>query len=282
MRLVNIKIVKKIKIFILLLLLPTTIGLRAQDFSPETYWQDVNFDDTTLVSSKLMSDKITDFLYQYACCDEETFDSLSIAATGIILGKAKANMRMYEYVIGFLLNGYSTMGKSQVVDYLLSYPMLFEGEISMEQGSRLDSITEPYQKVKVGAKALDVEGVTVEGTPYHLYASDAEHILVVFWSTDCEYCHEFLRDIRKNLNLKSDYELVTFALADTQEEVVRALKKLRVQGYHFYDALRWESKPFLDYHITSTPTVFLLDKEKNIVCKPYDWYELKLYIEKNK
>lgn len=275
----NVKIVKRIKIFIVLLLLPMSFGLRAQDFSPETYWQDVDFNDTTLMASKLLSDKMTDFLYQYACCDEKFFDSLSIAGTGFILGKAKSNMRMYEYVIGFLLNGYSTMGKSQVVDYLLSYPMLLEGEISMEEGLRLDSITEPYQKVKVGAKAPDVVGITVDGKPYHLYESDADNILVVFWSTDCEYCHEFLKDIRKSLNLKSEYELVTFALADNQEEVSLTLKKLRVQGYHFYDAMRWESKPFLDYHVTSTPTVFLLDKEKNIVCKPYDWYELKLYID---
>jgi len=105
---------------------------------------------------------------------------------------------------------------------------------------------------------------------------------VVFWSTDCEYCHDFLKDIRKHLDLKSDYELVTFALADSQEEVAEEVKDLRLHGYHFYDPMRWESKPFLDYHITSTPTVFLLDNGKNIVCKPYDWLELKLYIKENK
>ena len=74
---------------------------------------------------------------------------------------------------------------------------------------------------------------------------------------------------------------VVVALADSQEEVTQSMKKMRLQGFHFYDPLRWESKSFLDYHITSTPTVFLLDKEKNIVCKPYDWFELKLYINKN-
>ena len=257
-------------------------GLRAQDLSPETYWQDVNFDDTTLIASKQLSDKMVDFLYQYACCDEESFDSLSISGVGMILGKAKANMRVYEYALGFLLNGYTTMGKSQVVDYLLTYPMLFEGEISMEEGLRLDSITEPYQKVKVGAKASDFSGVTINEKPYHLFESTAKNILLVFWSTDCEYCHDFLTDIRKHLDLKSDYELVTFALADSQEEVAEAVKGMRLRGYHFYDPQRWESRPFLDYHITSTPTVFLLDEEKNIVCKPYDWLELKLYIKENK
>ena len=80
------------------------------------------------------------------------------------------------------------------------------------------------------------------------------------------------------MDLKSDFELVTFALAESQAEVSQAIKKMRLSGYHFYDSLRWENKAFLDYHITSTPTVFLLDSKKNIVCKPYDWDELKRYI----
>jgi len=267
------------KILLIISVLFSFASIRGQEL--DIYWQDVDFNDTTLIGSKQLSDKMVDFLYQYSCCDESSFDSLSIKGTEIILGKAKTNMRMYEFVLEYLLNGYSNMGKSQVVDYLLTYPQLFEGEISMEEGLRLDSITEPYQLVKVGAQAPDFTGFTIDGKTYRLYDSKANNIIVVFWSTDCEYCHDFLLQIRKHLNLKSDYELVTFALADSREEVTQAVKKMRLQGYHFYDPLRWESRPFLDYHITSTPTVFLLDKEKNIVCKPYDWLELKLYIENN-
>ena len=232
--------------------------------------------------SLLNDSTMIDFLYRYTCCDEERFDSLSISGAGMLLEKAKADMGTYEYVLGFLLNGYSNMGKSQVVDYLLTYPKLFEGEISVEEGLRLDSIAEPYQKVKVGAMAPDFEAVAIDGVPYRLYESKAEKVLLVFWSTDCEYCHDFLMDIRRHLNLNSEYELVTFALADSQEEVKEATRKMRLHGHHFYDPLRWESRPFLDYHITSTPTVFLLDSEKRIVCKPYDWHELKLYINKEK
>ena len=282
---------KQIRIVILSLLFGlSAIDLKAQviitdehqDFTPEAYWQDVDFNDTALIASPKFDEMMVDFLYRFTCSNQEGFDTLSYFGVSFLLEQAKVNMRVYEYVLEFLLNGYSNMGKSQIVDYLLTYPMLFEGEISMEEGSRLDSITEPYQKLKVGAKAPDFSVVTIDGKSYHLYESTAKNVLVVFWSKDCEYCHEFLTEIRKNLNLRSDYELVTFALADSQKEVAEAVKKLRLRGHHFFDPLRWESKPFLDYHVTSTPTVFLLDEEKNIVCKPYDWHELKLYISRNK
>ena len=270
---------KIIHITVLFVLLLSGFPMKAQIVSG--YWDDVDFNDTTLVSSKAFSDRMISYFFSFTDGDEQRFDSLSIAGLGVLLDKAKVNMSVYEYVLEFALNGYSSMGRDAVTDYLLNYPQLAEGEITMEEGLRLDSITEPYQKVRVGAKAPDFKGVTVDGKTYGLYDSNAPHTIVFFWSTDCEYCHDFLVQIRKHLDLKSDFELVTFALADDEEEVKKAVKKMRLQGYHFYDDLRWDSEAFLDYHITSTPTVFVLDENKTIVCKPYDWQELKHWLKSN-
>ena len=272
---------KIIHISILLVFVLSAFSLKAQNETLQQYWEDVDFSDTTLISSKTMSDKLINFFFSFTDGEEQRFDSLSVAGLGVVLDKAKVNMRMYEYILEFALNGYSAMGRDRVTNYLLNYPQLAEGEITMEEGLRLDSITEPYQKVRVGAKAPDYFGITIDEKIYAIFASRAKYILVVFWSTDCEYCHDFLVQIRKNLDLKSDFELVTFALADDEEEVKKAVKKMRLPGYHFYDELRWDSEAFLDYHITSTPTVFVLDENKTIVCKPYDWQELKYWLKSN-
>ena len=260
----------------------SAFSAQAQSKAMADYWKDTDFSDTTLISSKSFSDQLIVFFYSFTDGDEQHFDSLSIAGLEFVLNKAKVNMRMYEFILDFALNGYAAMGRDQVTDYLLNYPQLAEGEITMEEGLRLDSITEPYQKVKVGAKVPDFSGVAIDGRLYHLYDSKAERIIVVFWSTDCEYCHDFLVQIRKHLDLKSDFELVTFALAEDKNEVTKTVKKMRLPGYHFYDDLRWEGKAFLDFHVTSTPTVFLVDAEKTIVCKPYDWDELNDWLRKNK
>ena len=264
-------IIKIIHIVSLALCLCFPFGLKAQTED----WNDVDFTDTTLINSADFNSRMVGYLFNNATDgDMQRFDSISKECIGQILSKAKVNMRVYEHVLEFMLNGYTNMGRTQVIDYLLNYPMLLEGEVSVNEGLRLDSITELYQLVKVGAKAPDYSGITIDGKTYDLNHSQATKTIVFFWSTDCEYCHEFLTQIRKHLDLKTDFELVTFALADNKEEVAKTVKKMRLPGYHFYDALRWDSKAFLDYHITSTPTVFVLDENKTIVCKPYDWYEL--------
>ena len=274
---------KKLVISIIFLsCLFSTFFANAQTEKMAEYWDDVDFSDTALVSSQAFRDRLIGYLYQFTNADEKSFDSLTINGLDLVLKKAKANMRVYEFVLELALNGYTGMGRSMVTDYLLNYPQLAEGEITMEEGLRLDSITEPYQKVRVGAKAPDYSDVTMDGKPYRLYDSEAKNIIVVFWSTDCEYCHDFLNQIRKKLDLKSDFELVTFALADNEQEAKSALKKMRLPGYHFYDDSRWEGKAFMVYHVTSTPTVFVLDENNMIVCKPYDWEELKEWLKSNK
>ena len=273
---------KIIHIVSLLVFVLSAFTVQAQSEAMVDYWKDTDFSDTSLISSKTFSDQLIGFFYSFTDGDEQHFDSLSIAGLGFVLDKAKVNMRMYEFILDFALNGYAAMGRDRVTDYLLNYPKLAEGEITMEEGLRLDSITEPYQKVKVGAKVPDFSGVAIDGKPYCLYESKAERIIVVFWSTDCEFCHDFLVQIRKHLDLKSEFELVTFALAEDKNDVTKTVKKMRLPGYHFYDDLRWEGKTFLDFHVTSTPTVFLVDAEKTIVCKPYDWDELNDWLRKNK
>lgn len=273
---------KIIHIVSLLLFVLLACSANAQNEQTVGYWDDVDFNDTTLIGTNRLSDKLIRYFYSFTDGDEQRFDSLSIAGAKVLLGKAKVNMLMYEYILEFALNGYSNMGRTQVVDCLLNYPMLSEGEIPIEEGYRLDSISEPYQRVRVGAKAPDYSGVTIDGKQYGIYDSKAERIVVVFWSTDCEYCHDFLNEIRRNLDLKSRFELVTFALADGEQEVKRNVKKMRLPGYHFYDELRWDSKAFLDYHVASTPTVFVLDADRTILCKPYDWYELKQWLKNDK
>lgn len=129
-----------------------------------------------------------------------------------------------------------------------------------------------------GDKAPDFEGVTVDGKPYHLYESQAENIIVCFWSVDCDHCHEFLKSLRRHVDLKHDYELVTFALADTPRQARRKARCLRLHGYHFFDPDGWNSQPFMDYDVNITPTAVLIDKDKNIIGEAYDWDEFELLL----
>lgn len=246
------------------------------------FFNEVDFNDTTLIPTNVLTTKMVDYLTLFQGLPKlgGNVEMGFIMALGNILEKAKVNMRMYEFVLEYMLEGFTAMGQNQVTNYLLNYPRLEEGEVNQAEGHRLDSIAAPYQKVRVGAKAPQISGTTIDGKAYDLYASKAKFVIVFFWATDCDYCHDFLVSIRKNLDLKNDFDMVTFAIADDKTDVKKSLKKLRLPGYHFYDDQRWNGKAFQDYHVTSTPTAFVLDEHRNIVLKPYDWRELEAWLKK--
>lgn len=131
-----------------------------------------------------------------------------------------------------------------------------------------------------GDKAPDFKGVTVDGKSYHLYDSQAEKVIVCFWSVDCDHCHDFLKALRRHVDLKHDFELVTFALADDAKQVRRKARCLRIHGYHFFDPAGWDSEPFLDYDVNMTPTAVLIDKDKNIIGEAFEWEEFEELIIK--
>ena len=242
----------------------------------DVFFQDYDFNDTALIHSDAFSQKMAEYVFQFH--ENHGFgnqETACIVGLSPLFEKAKCNMRMYEFVLDFMLNGFENLGLATVTDYLLNFPALNENEISAEQGERLERIAEPYQKVKEGAFAPDIEGINSEGVPYHLYDSQAKYVLVVFWATGCEHCHDFLKQVRKRLDFNNKYELVTFAIAEDEADWRESLKEMHLAGQHFFDEQRWSGKAFEDYHVTQAPTAFLIDADKIIVAKAYDWKELK-------
>lgn len=251
----------------------------------EHYLDEVDFNELSLIPTNVLTTKLLDYLSVTQGLQGITDPELAfVVGLDRIFEKAKVNLSMYGFVLEYMLQGFSALGMSKVTDYLLNYPQLAEGEITQEEALALESRIQKYQKVKVGAKAPDIDGTTVDGKTYHLYDSEARQVVVFFWAVDCEYCHDFLVNLRKKLDLEKEFELVTVALADSREEVVEELEslKLKDKGFHLFDEARWDGKAFLDYHVTSTPTVFLLDQDKTIVCKPYDWNEIRIFLKNNK
>lgn len=247
----------------------------------DVFFQGFDFADTALVRSEAFAQRLADYIYQYYSEDDVKETDYIIGLSPLFV-KAKACMPVYEFVLGFMLNGFENLGLEQVTTYLLNFPSLFENEVDYEQGKRLEAIAEPFQKVKVGMKAPDFSGVTSTGVPYCLYESDAPRTVVVFWATGCEHCHAFLKRLQRKTRRCRDLEWVTMAIAENEAEWREDLERMDLPGSHFFDAQRWTGQAFADYHVTEVPMAFVLDAEKTIVCKTSDWEELKFWIKYNK
>jgi peroxiredoxin len=116
---------------------------------------------------------------------------------------------------------------------------------------------EKYRKLKVGSKAPDIQlSNTQKLSDYQ------QPMLLVFGKSDCSQCQKEAMELLKyydDWKAEKNIEVVYISL-DTDEKVY-AKAYQNTPWPMFCDFKGWDSKAVKDFHIWSTPTYFLLDKD---------------------
>ena len=248
----------------------------------EHFFDETDFNDTVLIYSNVLSTKLIDFLSltQNTNMNAQQSQLSFISGIDFILQKATENTRTYTFIIDYFLTGFSQLGLGMVVDYLIGLPHLTADCLNLNDKSRLETIIESYQKIKVGSKAPEIEAKTIDEKPFELSALKAKTTLVYFWSITCPHCLEMMNDLTKLVREKPDIALVTVMTGFSNAVYKDFIEKEQIPGSHICDNLSWDSPIVKDYHVVGTPTLFVLDHNKTIVQKPYDFEELQLFLNK--
>lgn len=141
--------------------------------------------------------------------------------------------------------------------------------------NRLASRLEQYRAVRVGNIAPDIrfegqvmrpQGVAPEVD--RLSAVDTDYVLVVFAAGWCPHCREMMPNLvsRSRVWKQQGVEVVMVNLDDS-----RATFDRFTEGAPFFitsDFQRWSTPAVRDYHVQSIPSMFLLDRDRQIVLRP--------------
>ncbi len=100
-----------------------------------------------------------------------------------------------------------------------------------------------------------------------LYDVKADKKIIIFWASWCPACNEempFVKEYYRNFKLAGG-EIISISL-DFDESAYREATK-DFEWFSYSDFLQWDSKPVLDYGISSTPTLLLVDKDNKLIKK---------------
>ena len=142
----------------------------------------------------------------------------------------------------------------------------------------------------IGAKAADLTMLDTAGKEAPLYKVDADFTIICFWDPNCGHCKEEIPrlDSIYNASWKSmGVKIYSVLTADSKEDVKKAWLDY-IREHHIEDWINvYPTKEMEEadvaaqrpsfrqlYDITMTPTLFLLDKDKNIIAKKLTWQQL--------
>lgn len=242
-----------------------------------------DFSDTLLIRSDVLTRKMIDFLSLYQSEDQsmQAVQFEFIKGLDRLFEYASVDETMYIFVLEYMINGFAQLGLPAVTDFISSLPHF--DAVCMEAASlmKLEQIVGPYRSTLIGAKAPELITQDINGNDFSLAQIQKPYTLIVFWSITCPHCLEMLPQLKAFVQTHEQYAIVSVVLSKDDQLLNDFVKAENYDWIHLNDGLGWESPMANEYNIFGTPTLFVLDEQKNIVAKPSGMKELRLFEQQN-
>jgi len=246
------------------------------------FFDHVDFNDEILQSSDFLIERILNFVFgitsetkKETTSYKENIDAVFAAMKNTSL-EVKGNLletlwrqmvdSNYEDVANHLANNYLIdIAKSLKDDELISGLELFRslsiGNVAPDFSFEVTD--ESGDKITKNLSDLDT----------------AKEYILLFWSSTCGHCLKEIPQLQSFLRTfeKDHFQVIAFGLEEAPENWNKQIKKYP-EFLHIYGKDKWQNTISRRYNVRSTPTYYILDKDKKIISKPYDIEELrKLY-----
>jgi thiol-disulfide isomerase/thioredoxin len=251
-----------------------------KDYVRDHFFDLIVFKDTRLLNSPYITKTILDYLslYRNASFDQSQQEDNFILAIDQIMETVSVEQVIYDFVLNFLVDGFQRFQMEKVLVHLAENYV--EGDCETDSKKLLQQRLEGYEKMAIGKKVPDILIMDQNDKQVRLYDVENDYTLVVFWASWCPHCSSFLKQLSKWYKDK-DIDIEVFAVSiDTSRFAWE--EQCMSDNYPWINTLSnagWEGKTPKDFNVYATPTLFLLDRDRKIIAKPFTFKEFKREVE---
>ena len=195
-----------------------------------------------------------------------------------VIERSKKNEEVYHYVFLYLLN---ESNQSQIMGMDKVFVVLSEKYILKDPKTWLDTavvnkVRDRVNAVKpnlIGNIAPELKLPDSEGNYYSLRQVNAKYTLLYFWEPDCSHCQKTTPLLNKDLYqvLKSKgVDIYAVLTQNNKEKWTKAIQEYKIQEWTNVWDPSYTSNFRKLYDVTTTPIIYILDKNKKIVAKRLD------------
>jgi peroxiredoxin len=233
------------------------------------FWDGIDIADPGLLRSPLLHNKIMDYLDNVVL---KQADSVIVAVDDLI-AKSRKNEEAFRYLLITLTNKYESsqiMGFDKVFVHLVDQYYL-TNQATWTDAETIKKLEERAATIRPNFIGNPAPAFTLQdtlGRDYSLYDIEAKYTVLYFYDPDCGHC-------------KKSTPILYNAYADLQAENVEILAictttdSRRWREFIVEHDLSWINLADLPsvthfkyyYDVRSTPTVYILDKDKKILLK---------------
>lgn len=209
----------------------------------------------------------------------------SLAKTcDILLKHAEANKMVYEYTLNFLKN-YFEKSNRPWMDVLYTYiakKYILDYNTILADSSEILTIKANVKRLEpilTGKIAPEINFMDSSGIVIPLHSVIAKYTILYFWDADCNHCLEVTPQLWEYYKSFKNQEVEVYAVTIQQVwfSWKAYLKKHKLTWINVFDPIQIP-EIYKTYQVGTTPNIYLLDKDKRILCKRLTLEELKIYL----
>jgi thiol-disulfide isomerase/thioredoxin len=260
------------------------------------YWDGVTFLDERIIRTPFFLKRLEHY---YREVMPQSSDSLIKDIDYKIL-LSRSNPEMYKFLLNWLTDEYINpkyMGLDAVFVHLFE-KYHSKGVSTWLNEKQMESISRRAYMLManlIGEKAANLDMLDSSGKAAPLYDINAEYTVICFWDPNCGHCKEEvprLDSIYRASWKKHDVKIYAVLTPDDKENIKPEWEKFIREHQlgewtHVYKTMAMDDADFAAqkpsfrqlYDITLTPTLYLLDKNKNIIGKKLTILQLNELLE---
>lgn len=234
------------------------------------YFKNIDFGNETLQSSRFLIETVLNYVLTFK--NEEDKNSSYQSNIDDAIKAIGDNPIIKNTILKVLWTHFAEAETETVANYIAD-KYLFD--LAKNEETLLGKLS-VFKNTSINATAPDFnleipKGEKVEVIKLLNY-DQAEQYLLVFWSSTCSHCLEELPKLQKYVNALEEGSLKVIAVG-LEDDISRWKNKTYdfPSFIHVFGEGKWDNEIGNAYGVTATPTYFVLDKNKKIIAKPYDF-----------
>ena len=254
-----------------------------QEVFKNEYFGQLDFNDETLMNTSVYTEKVFSFLMAYTqqgLTREQQVHEF-IKAIDIILLETSKNQRIYEFILDYLVRGFEKLQLDNLITYIAEK---YAGSTCQtDEKTTLERKLES-QKMGIGTFVSDFTMSDINGFPVTLSQVQKDTTLLIFWASWCPHCNELIPQLKQWLNQQKihNFEVIVISLDKTVTEWQQKIKEFGIESWcNISDQKGWDGIVTIEYNIYATPTIIIVDKNRQILAKPITLSELIKYLSQN-
>ena len=249
---------------------PST-GEDFQSFMKENYFNELNLNNASLLNSPFLTQKIITYLNFYISPGSSFSEQENAFITAVdkIMKETQYDQEVYDFVLNYLIDVFEKFQAETVLIHIADNYLSGECETDNEKIMR-DRLA-LYRGMTVGSRVKDINLLDINDHPKRLSDLQNEYVLIVFWASWCQHCQKFIPRLNEwylNEGQKLGIGMYMISIDTSKADWEEFVYINEISGTNVLDPEGWEGKVARQYNLYATPSLFLINNDREILAKP--------------